>query len=54
MTYLFEEHIESKKDYLLPIMKYVYDKKHQWLFLNTESQRTFKMFDEFVIKDDEL
>ena len=55
MEYLFEEHIESKRDALLPIMKYVYDKKHQWLFLNTETQRTFKMWDEFrIIIDDDV
>jgi AAA+ ATPase superfamily predicted ATPase len=49
---LFEELIETKKDQALAVMKFVYDKPHQYLFLNVESQRMYKMFDEIIFKQD--
>jgi AAA15 family ATPase/GTPase len=51
MQNLFEEVIEQKKDELLDVMKIVYDKPHQWLFINTDSGRLFKMWDEIIIED---
>lgn len=53
MENMFNEVIEHKKDYLLPIMKFAYDKPHQWLFINTDSGRTFKMFNEIILTDDD-
>jgi hypothetical protein len=52
MQNLFEELIEQKKEYMLDIMKFAYDKPHQFLFINTDTGRTFKGFDEIVIDDD--
>lgn len=39
-------------DALLPkIRKLVYDKPFQYLFINTDTQRLFKQFDEIKIQD---
>jgi len=53
---LFSELFEQKKDYALDIMKYVYQKPHDWLMLNVDSQRMYKMFDEVIIRspDDDV
>lgn len=51
MENLFNEVIEQKKDDLLEIMKIVYDKPHQWMFINTDSGRIFKMFDEVILEE---
>lgn len=41
-------------DELLPIVrKLVYDKPYQYLFVNTDSQRLFKGFDELEIKEEQ-
>jgi hypothetical protein len=48
---IFEELVELPKDYTLPIMKLVYDVPHQYLFINTDSQRMFKGFDEIIFED---
>lgn len=50
METIFDETVELNKDYILPIMKLVYDKPHQYLFINTDSQRLFKGFDEILIE----
>ena len=49
METIFEEIIELPKDYILPIIKLVFDKPYQFLFVNTDSQRMFKNFDELLI-----
>lgn len=49
MEKIWEEHIELPNDYMLPIMKTVYDQPYQYLFLNTDSQRLFKNFDEIML-----
>lgn len=49
---LFDELIEKKKDKALEVMNFVYDKPHEYLFLNVESQRMYKMFDEIIFKKD--
>ena len=51
MTNLFDEVIEQKKDYMLEIMKLVYDKPHQFLFINTDTGRLFKNFDELILDE---
>ena len=43
------ELIELKKELIPEISKLVYDKPYQYLFLNTDSQRFFKNFDEIII-----
>ncbi len=53
MENMFNEVIEQKKDYLLDILKFVFDKPHEWLFINTDSGRLFKGFDEILILDDD-
>ena len=50
MEQIFDEVVELKKEYILPRMKLTYDKPHQYLFINTDSQRLFKGFDEILIE----
>ena len=50
METIFEEVIELPKDYIIPIIKLVFDKPYQFLFINTDSQRMFKNFDELLIE----
>jgi hypothetical protein len=35
------------------LSKLVYDKPHEYLFINADTQRLFKKFDEIIIHDDE-
>ena len=35
------------------ITKLVFDKPYQFLFINTDTQRFFKNFDELIFKDDD-
>jgi hypothetical protein len=49
---LFDELLETKKDLALQVMNFVYDKPHQYLFLNVESQKIYKNFDEIIIHKD--
>jgi len=46
---LFEELFETKKDNAIEIMNFVYDRPHQYLFLNVDSQRMYKNFDEVIV-----
>ncbi len=46
---IFDEVVESKKELMPELSKMVYDKKHQYMFINTDSQRIFKGFDEIII-----
>jgi len=50
MATIWEELMEYPKEYILPIMKVVYDKPYNYLFINTDSQRLFKNFDEIIIE----
>lgn len=43
---IFDELVESKKELKYPLSKMVYDKPHQYMFINTDTQRVFKGFDE--------
>jgi DNA replication protein DnaC len=51
LTTIFDELVEQKKEYITELSKLVYDKPHQYLFINTDSQRLFKGFDELIIED---
>jgi hypothetical protein len=44
-----EEQIEEDDDSILAISKYVFDKPFNFLFINTDSGRLFKNYDEIVI-----
>jgi len=46
---IFDEVVEHKKDIITDLMKLVYDKPYQYLFINTDSGRLFKGFDEIII-----
>lgn len=50
METIWDEHVELPNDYVLPIMKIVFDQPYEYLFLNTDSQRLFKGFDEIVVE----
>lgn len=45
---IFEELVEQIKDNVLPISKLVYDKRYNFLFINTDSGRLFKNWDEIL------
>lgn len=49
---LFEELFETEKDNAIEIMNVVYDKPHQYLMMNIDSQKLYKGFDEIIIKKD--
>lgn len=45
---IFEELVEESKDSVLPISKLVFREKYNFLFINTDSGRLFKNFDEII------
>ena len=51
LTTIFDELVEGYDKYVMKISKLVYDKPHQWLFINTDSQRFFKGFDELILPE---
>jgi hypothetical protein len=51
---LFNELFETKKDLALDIMNIAYDKPHQYLMLNVDSQRMFRGFDEIIVDNEDL
>lgn len=51
---LTEELIEKRKDDVLEISKVVFDKPFEYLFINTDSQRLFKGFDEIIFSRDDI
>ena len=53
MENIFEEIIEQKKELIPAISKLVYDKPYQFLFINVESQRMFKNWDELILSTEE-
>jgi len=55
MKLIFEEQIEDKDkmNLISEITKLVFDKPFQFLFINTDTQRFFKNFDELMFKEDE-
>ena len=48
LNLIFEEHIEIPKDDIATIREFVFDKPYQFLFMNTDSSRLFKNFDEIL------
>ena len=50
---IWDELIEYDNKLLPKVRKMIYDKPFQYMFLNTDSQRLFKCFDEIKIHDEE-
>ena len=50
---LFTELIESKKESFMDIMRFAFDKPHNFLFVNINSQRMFVNWNELIISEDE-
>jgi hypothetical protein len=49
MENVFLEIVEQKKDLIPEISKIVFDKPYQFLFINVDSQRMFKNWDELIL-----
>jgi Poxvirus A32 protein len=49
---IFDEVIEQDKTIIPKIQKLVFDVPYNYLFINTDSQRLFKNFDEIIIDED--
>jgi len=49
METLWAEVIELNKDYMLPIMRLVYNAPYKFLFINTDTQQFFDGWDEILI-----
>ena len=50
MKTIFEEVVELPSDYIIPLIKLVYDEPYNFLFVNTDSQRLFRGWDELLIE----
>ena len=50
---IWDEAIEENVELVPKISKLVFDKKHNFLFVNVESKRMFKNWDEIIIEDDD-
>lgn len=48
---IFDEVVEQKKSYVGDIAKVVFDEPYKYLFINTDSQRLFRCFDELIIRE---
>ena len=48
---IYDELIEHKREYVDEIIKIVYNKPYNYMFVNTDSQRIFSAFDELIIED---
>ena len=51
MEDIMNEIIEGHKNDIDEIIKLVFDKPYNYLFINTDSQRMFKNFDEIIFSD---
>lgn len=49
MENIFEEAIEQHKKAFITVTNFVYDKPHNFLYINTNSQRMFKNWDEILL-----
>jgi hypothetical protein len=49
----FRELFETKHDMMDKIIKYVYKEKGDYIFLNVDSQKMYKKFDEIVCDEDD-
>jgi hypothetical protein len=53
MENIFIEQIEQHKDMFMEILKLVFKDNHDFMFINTSSQRIFSNWDELLLKSDE-
>ena len=53
MELIFSELVESKKDAFEEVMRFGYDEKHNFIFINIATQRMFKNWDEMILKNEE-
>jgi hypothetical protein len=51
METIADELIETSKDYINDIVKIVYNKPYEYMFINTDTQRIFKGYDEIIIDE---
>ena len=51
MEDIMDEIYEGNKQNIDQIIKIVYDKTYNYLFINTDMQRMFKIFDELIFSD---
>ena len=51
LNVIIDEIIEGHKNDIDEIIKLVFDKPYNYLFINTDSQRMFKNFDEIIFSD---
>jgi hypothetical protein len=51
METIFSEVVETHKDNINEIIKVVYNKPYQYLFINVDSQKMFKNFDELIFNE---
>ena len=49
---VFDELVETKKELFQDVLKISYDDPHNFLFLNVNSQRMFKNWDELIFHED--
>lgn len=52
MENIFNEMIEEFKDNFIKVMKRCYNEEHNFLYINTNSQRLFCNWDEIILKQD--
>ena len=50
---IFNENIESGKDFFDKIRDMVFDKPYTWMFINPSSQRIFKEWDEIIYDNED-
>ena len=53
MANIFEEQVELMKDNFQDVVKLVYKTPHDYLFIDTASQRIFKNFDEILLDEED-
>lgn len=53
MESVFEEQVEQHKECFLEVLKHVFRMPHDFMYINTASQRIFSNFDEVCIHDDD-
>jgi hypothetical protein len=50
---LFNELFETKKDLAIDILNFAFDKPHDFMMLNVESQQMYRGFDEIIVHQDD-
>ena len=48
---IYDELIEHKREFIDDIIKIVYNRPYNYMFVNTDTQRIFSNFDELIIED---